>query len=438
MLIHAGPGAGKTLGALLTFKEMRKALLVKKLVIFCHRNSIANQWIDSASKIGLNLNIEEEDGENLNVTKKTDGFIVTYQSAARNSKLFKSQIQSIQDEGFIAIADEAHHLGIDPEHSECPGWGQTFLGLTENAKLRIGLTGTPFRSDNLPFCSARKIRIVNRGEYIEQITPDLCIEPRELISEGDVRPLEFHFQDGWVEHSFKGCKNPEVSPISLESRETWRARNLRRAIKISDKSTIAIQLILKAQQKLERIKEKEKNAAGLIIAKDIEHAKAIASLLIENGNSVELVHSQDKEAGERLNSFQSSQSNWLVSVDMCSEGFDAPRLRVVAYLTTVVTKSRFIQGITRAVRVNQEISSLEAIPRKPSYIFAPADPLLMQYAKEWSKASPYVIKTTEDSSSYQDITTGSRGPSLPMQAIGDGAGELIKMGTPELPIFLKR
>ena len=42
--------------------------------------------------------------------------------------------------------------------------------------------------------------------------------------------------------------------------------------------------------------------------------------------------------------FKAGDSDWLVSIDMCAEGFDAPRLRVVAYLTTVVTRTRFVQA----------------------------------------------------------------------------------------------
>ena len=70
--------------------------------------------------------------------------------------------------------------------------------------------------------------------------------------------------------------------------------------------------------------------------------------------------------------------------------FDAPRLRVIAYLTTVVTKSRFLQGITRAVRMTPELAAQEPTPRHPSFVYAPADPLLMGYARTWSLAEPYV------------------------------------------------
>ena len=42
MLVFAGPGAGKTLGALLAFKAMQQGRL-QRFVVFCHRTSI-DQW----------------------------------------------------------------------------------------------------------------------------------------------------------------------------------------------------------------------------------------------------------------------------------------------------------------------------------------------------------------------------------------------------------
>ena len=123
---------------------------------------------------------------------------------------------------------------------------------------------------------------------------------------------------------------------------------------------------------------------------------------------------------------------------MCSEGFDAPRLRVVAYLTTVVTKSRFLQGITRAVRMSTERASIEDIPREPSHVFAPADPILMEYARSWSESKPYLIKDNQSVTQIGSFSWISKGPILPMETVGDGAGEVIKMRTAELPKFLKR
>ncbi len=416
---------------------MKNENRLKKCLIFCHRNSIANQWKISAEKIGVKIEEWETNSLEKELLIKADGWAITYQSASKNIERLKKELHYWANGGLLSIADEAHHLGVDPNGESQPLWGKSFSDLSTNSLIRIGLTGTPFRSDNLAFCSAKKIKIRSKGQTLEQITPDLCIEPRQLIEAGDVRPLEFRFQDGWVEHSVEGNLNSDISALSTEPRENWRARNLRRAIRLSDKSSIASQLLIKAKKKLNKVRCSHSNAAGLVIARDIEHAKSIAMFLEEDGERVELVHSQDPEAGKRLASFQESNSNWLVSVDMCSEGFDAPRLRVVAYLTTIVTRNRFIQGITRAVRMSNSRSNIEPVPRNPSYVFAPADPLLIDYAKNWSSAQPYLITANQNILPNENQCAQFRGALLPLEAVNDKASTMIKMNPVELPSFLK-
>ena len=437
MLIHAGPGAGKTLGALLAFQAMQAEGSVEHAVVFCHRTSILCQWKEASSRLGVHL--ELWNGAN-SASSTADGWLVSYQGAGRQQLPLSEDLNRWSSDTLLAIADEAHHLGVDPEEPDGPVWGRTFLELSHRARLRLGLTGTPFRADNLAFCAARRVRVEEAGQFIEQIQPDLSVEPRELINAGDVRPLEFRFQDGWVEHGQEGILDREVSPLSAEQRESWRARNLRRAIRLSDSSSIAQQLLLRARKKLENVRQRHPRAGGLVIARDIEHARSITRLLEEEGDRVDLVHSQDPEAAERLQGFQTGAADWLVSIDMCAEGFDASRLRVVAYLTTVVTRSRFVQGITRAVRMCGDRAALESVPREPSYVFAPADPLLMQYARSWSLSEPYRIAAPAPLGIDDDEISGGawRGPTLPMEAVEDGAGAVIRMQTPQLPTFLQR
>ena len=437
MLIHAGPGAGYTLGALRAYQAMTQDERLSRVLVFCHRTSILEQWQRAAERLGLQLQAWNGPGS---APFEADGWMVSYQGAGRQTEALKAELALWSNGEHLAIADEAHHLGVEPEEPEGPVWGRTFLDLSQSARLRLGLTGTPFRADNLAFCAARRVQVEQDGERMEQIQPDLSVEPRELIAAGDVRPLEFRFQDGWVEHSQDGQPDREVSPLSSEQRESWRARNLRRAIRLADSSSIALQLLLRARSQLERVRQHHPRAAGLVIARDIDHARTISSLLKEQGDRVDLVHSQDPGASDRLNRFERGDADWLVSIDMCAEGFDAPRLRVVAYLTTVATRSRFIQGITRAVRLCGERANLEAIPRDPSFVFAPADPLLMQYARNWSLSEPYRIAAPARSETPEEFATGGswRGPSLPLEAVGDGAGAVIRMRTPELPDFLQR
>lgn len=438
VLIHAGPGAGKTLGALLSFQRLQHEGRLDRFVVFCHRTTIARQWLSASAQLGLTLREWQGNWESLG---DGDGLLLSYQAAARHRQRLELDLLPALDRcRWLAIADEVHHLGLDPEEPEATAWGHAFSILSSGARLRLGLSGTPFRADNLAFCAARRLRVEENGTIAERIVPDLCVEPRRLIMAGDVRPLEFRFQDGWVEHGRRGLAGQrEASPVSCEQRESWRARNLRRAIRLGDGGGIALRLLLQARGKLQRVRLEHAGAGGLVIARDIEHAGTIAGLLEGEGDRVHLVHSQDPEAAARLAAFQAGEADWLVSIDMCAEGFDAPRLRVVAYLTTVVTRSRFVQAITRAVRMDGERAGCEAIPRHPSYIYAPADPLLIGHARNWSLSEPYVIRTqTAAGSPSAEPGSAPADARFPLQALADDAGAMIRMTGPQLPGFLGR
>ncbi|MEI6111608.1 MAG: DEAD/DEAH box helicase family protein [Cyanobium sp. ELA712] len=439
VLVHAGPGAGKTLGALLGFQRMQREGRLERLVVFCHRSSIARQWLAAALRLGLMIREWDGSPEPGQGGADPDGWLLSYQGAARHrERLLRDLPERLAGEAWLAIADEVHHLGLDPEEPEAMGWGQVFSELTSPARLRLGLSGTPFRADALAFWAARRIRMRESGTIVERIVPDLCVEPHRLIQAGDVRPLEFRFQDGWVEHG-RGPAGTErqTPPLSHAARESWRARNLRRAIRPGDGGGIAQRLLIQARGRLEQVRGLHSGAGGLVIARDIHHARQIAEWLREEGEEPVLVHSLDPEASNRLASFRGGIGRWLVSVDMCAEGFDAPRLRVVAYLSTVVTRSRFVQAITRAVRLEDDRMGAEGIPRDPSYVFAPADPLLIAHARTWARSEPYVIRSHAASPAPETGGPGAGGAQT-LTALADGAGAVIHLGGPELPAFLAK
>ncbi len=438
VLLHAGPGAGKTLGALLAFQQLQREGRLERFVVFCHRSAIGRQWIGAAARLGLVLQEWDPGGPPPAATGQ--GLLLSYQAAALHRKrLERELVGHLHGRRWLAIGDEVHHLGLDPLEPEATAWGHAFSNLSGSAQLRLGLTGTPFRADNLGFCSGRRIRMHDQDGPAERIIPDLCVEPRALIAAGDVRPLEFRFQDGWVEHGRpEDGREREVSPLSAEQRESWRARNLRRAIRPGDRGGIALRLLLQARRRLERVRLEHPGAGGLVVARDIGHAGSIADLLAKEGDRVHLVHSQDPEAAQRLAAFQAGEADWLVSIDMCAEGFDAPRLRVVAYLTTVVTRSRFVQAITRAVRMDGDRSGQETIPRRPSYVFAPADPLLISYARGWTVSEPYVIRPRAPEMASGAAGSPRSGQGLPLQALADDAGRMLSVSEPVLPSIRRK
>jgi len=436
VLLHAGPGAGKTLGALLSFQTLQREGHLEALLVFCHRTSIARQWSSTARRLGLELQLW--DPLQSHPAAGATGLLLSYQSAARHRQALADLLaQRFAGSRWLAAADEVHHLGVDPEEPEARAWGRAFAELAQSAVLRLGLTGTPFRADALAFCAARRLRVEQQGRVSERIVPDLCVESRQLIQAGDVRPLEFRFQDGWVDHGRDpATAGTEASDLAQESRESWRARNLRRAIQPGHGGGIAQRLLIQARLRLERLRRQHPQAAGLVIARDINHARSITALLQEEGEDPRLVHSQDPETAARLAAFRSGEGRWLVSIDMCTEGFDAPRLRVVVYLSTVVTRSRFVQAVTRAVRMDGERAALEGIPRDDSYVYAPADPLLMGHARAWSLSEPYLLRALETTAAMPGAAGAGRAGTLPLRALADGARDVIRLRGPELPSFL--
>jgi len=134
-----------------------------------------------------------------------------------------------------------------------------------------------------------------------------------------------------------------------------------------------------------------REAGGLAIAADQEHARDIARL-IRNRYRVEaeVVVSDDPDASRKIAAFAHDDRPWLVAVRMVSEGVDIPRLRVGVYASTVVTELFFRQAVGRFVRFTSGLSSQKA------YVYLPDDPRLRQHAFQIAEARRHVLKPPAD------------------------------------------
>jgi hypothetical protein len=89
----------------------------------------------------------------------------------------------------------------------------------------------------------------------------------------------------------------------------------------------------------------------------------------------------------------------------------------------------------RAVRMDGHRAAAEGVPRDASFVFAPADPLLIRYARSWSLSEPYLIRA-KLVAPLSDGGGLARGGQLPLEAVDERLGEVIRMGGPQLPGFL--
>jgi superfamily II DNA or RNA helicase len=118
-----------------------------------------------------------------------------------------------------------------------------------------------------------------------------------------------------------------------------------------------------------------RQAGGLVIAADKEHAARVAERLERIAvERPEVVTSDEPDASARIAAFSAGQRRWLVSVLMVSEGVDIPRLRVGVYATAARTELFFRQVIGRFVRRTPTPKA------QMSYLLMPADARLKALA----------------------------------------------------------
>ena len=119
--------------------------------------------------------------------------------------------------------------------------------------------------------------------------------------------------------------------------------------------------IKQAHERLMSIRNSNhQHAGGLIIAKDCDHANALAEIVKEiTGEEPCLIHTRTKDASRRLRSYQTDTSTnrtkWLISVMKVTEGVDIKHLRVCVYLTHKTAPLLWTQILGRILRVESGV-----------------------------------------------------------------------------------
>ena len=149
-------------------------------------------------------------------------------------------------------------------------------------------------------------------------------------------------------------------------------------------------MIADAHAQLTRLrKEEQADAGGLIVSMDQDHARWVAELVGRmTGSKVEVAVSDDPSASRVIEEFAGhKRQQWLVAVNMVSEGVDIPRLRVGVYGTNVLTEMYFRQVVGRFVRMQN------GLPRpQRAWLYLPKDPVLAHYARQIKAERDHVLE----------------------------------------------
>jgi len=364
-LLNAAPGAGKTIPSLTLAKRLLAEGAVQRVAVVCPTSPLTRQWAEAAGRLGLHL---APDAPDLRPPHDFHGVAVTYARVASAAAAFARTCTP----GTLVVADEVHHLGDEL------AWGAAFEKAFGAARRRLLLSGTPFRSDATPIPG-----IAYGPDGVAR--PDFTYGYDDAVRDGICRPVTFIPFDGTLQWQ----SGDDVIEAGFNDVLTGReaSRRYRTAISVELENGLP-RILREAHARLERLRKHggHRDAGGLVIAADSEHAAQVAKVLREiSGEAPTVVLHTDPRAHDKLERFRKGTQRWIVAVNMVSEGVDIPRLRVGVYATAAKTAMIFRQIVGRFVRV---------IPGRAvehSWLYLPGDPVLQQHAADVERELLHVL-----------------------------------------------
>lgn len=368
-LAVATPGAGKTTFALACARA-ELGTERRRLVVVAPTSHLKVQWSLAAHRLGLQLDPDWGPGQG--IARDVHGIVTTYQQVAMPASA--DALRGLAADG-VVILDEVHHAGDER------AWGDGITRAFEMAAKRLSLSGTPFRSDSarIPF-----VRYDDTAEG-ELARADYTYGYADALRDGGVvRPVYFPRVDGQMEWSTPSGDVLRASFADELARDQVSAR-LRTALSLDGDWLPTV--LGQAHDRLRGIRRDQRDAGGLVIAIDQEHAQGIARLLRNRlDTTADVVVSDDPQASRKIAEFAQNDRPWLVAVRMVSEGVDIPRLRVGVYATTTSTELFFRQAVGRFVRWQAGRATQKA------YVYVPDDPRLRHHAFRIAEARRHVLR----------------------------------------------
>jgi len=350
-LTLATPGAGKTLMASVLADDLLKNNRVDLVLCFSPSSIVAQDFAESMA---------------ISIKGRFDGLMgakgesLTYQSLLH---LDESFWQLFDNNRILVIFDEIHHCaGSNLENANA--WGeQIILNIQNKAKYTLALTGTPWRSDAAPIVLSQYSNPDSKisCDYIyglaEALRDKVCRVPQIIAIDNN--------QISLVKNNETLAFN-SFSDLLSNSNTTYQ--------EVIDNEDVIKYLISSANKKLSQIRQVNPKAAGLIVASSIKQAYKI-SLLVNSwfNEAAVVVTYKENDSSSIIKKFRNTQTKWIVSVGMISEGTNIPRLQVCCHLTNIKTEMHFRQILGRILRVTKSDD-------QQAVLYMPAEPKLLEYA----------------------------------------------------------
>ena len=396
-LINAAPGSGKTIASCAIAESLIQLNKIDRVIVIAPRSEVVNQWAKDFELITKRYmaKITANDGD---ISQLKLDVCATWTALAGLLPELKAVCRS---SNVLIICDEHHHAAIKAT------WGQSADSAFAEARYALILTGTPIRSDGE---ESIWMAYDDNGAIDHPIEGSYTLTYGEAVDLGYCRPVTFHRHEGnfSVELDDREIKVSSQNETDLtgnlkKSKELQKVLDFCNLVNIpqyekntKNPSLIGYQASMMewAIDKLDELRLEMPNAGGLIIAPSIEFAEYFAKLVeIIDGEPGIVVHSHMTNPDQKIDRFRKTNSRWLISVGMVSEGVDIKRLRVLVYLPRPKTELAFRQAIGRVVRTTGPNDSSRA------YVIMPSINIFDLYAREIENEMPTSAKSKDKKTS---------------------------------------
>jgi superfamily II DNA or RNA helicase len=359
---QATPAAGKTRMSAELSKKMLETDMIDLVVCFAPSREVVQ---------GFKATLENVIGGKFDGLLGACGTVLTYQSMDHLSEDFWSLFDNYR---VLAIFDEIHHCAVQ-KSGVSNLWGQLIVKrIQDGAAYTVGLSGTPWRSDEMGIALARystpEGRLICDFRYslADAVVEKVCRSPRiMLIDNGDVQLTVSNSGNSEVK-TFESIssllKDPVVSYQDLLVNESA----LRHMLQL-------------ANNKLSELRGDMADAAGLVVASTIDHAYQVAEILNALGEKAMVVASDSLDARNRIQYFREGGQRWIVAVGMVAEGTDIPRLQVCCHASRIRTELHYRQVLGRVLR---RIGCVDVL----AWMYVFAEPSLSEFAARVAEDLP--------------------------------------------------
>lgn len=396
------PGGGKSLGAVMFGQKLCDAEVTTKVVWVMPKVILRDQAEKDANhsyrKYGIYLRLGARASAVMPLFHKTEaGYITTYQSIFSRLDVHMAEMERVKREGHkvLLILDEPHHMfernnrdslsnedltDSDDQEMTIETWSDKVAPMVESATAVLFMTGSMTRHDRqkIAFLEYEK-----REDGLEYPVFDVKYTRAEAIREKAVRKIELRSVGGTA--SYKKEKSGDVRhyEVDIDKIDDYTKTDALRTIFAPGEWRD--RLIDQAFQDWVAYRESPNGfLSGLLVVCHSQNAAYQAQAYIQQKYKVlvDIATNDTPESHKTLKYFREGKTgaDILVNVSMACEGFDAPRLTHLIYLTDIRSNVYQEQTWARAQRVyHGKNNSGEDVQfeHQTAIIYAPCDPELM-------------------------------------------------------------